>query len=153
MHAAVVAVIRMEIKMRSILLIYLGICALIDIKTRKIPAYFMLAGVAVAVTYFAVMVCTHQRNAVELLMAVLPAAALYSLSLAGGCLGKGDIIVFLIIGLCLPRKENLGIYCFSFLLAAIGSAILLICKKGTGKTRIPFIPYIFAASCIGMYIF
>ena len=60
-------------------------------------------------------------------------------------IGMGDGLILGVTGVYLGFAENLELVLGALLMCSIFSAVRLICKKAGRKTRVPFVPFLFAA--------
>jgi leader peptidase (prepilin peptidase)/N-methyltransferase len=80
------------------------------------------------------------------LSGVLPGIFLYGVEKATrGGLGEGDVWVFGISGIYLGLIENLLLLWETIFFMALAGSLILIGKKGNRKTRLPMVPFQFAA--------
>ncbi len=63
-------------------------------------------------------------------------------------IGYGDGWVFVVSGICLGFKNNMILLFMALFIAALVSAILLICKKVNKKTELPFVSFVMPAYCL-----
>lgn len=64
-----------------------------------------------------------------------------------GQIGMGDGIICCFTGLCGGFFDTLGMLLAGLFFSAAVSAVLLITKKAGRKTKIPFVPFLFAGYC------
>ena len=72
--------------------------------------------------------------------------------LSGEQLGKGDAVLLLFCGLAVGIYYMTALLTLTFCMIAISGVILLWCKKIRKTTRLPFLPFLFAAQlilCVG----
>lgn len=123
-----------------VIIIGLGILSVIDIKSKKIPVWF-IGGFAI--------VCFLLRwiqevSLLEFILGILPGIILILLAIwSKEKIGIGDGLVVCIVGMAYTLETVISILGISFFLVAICSIGLLIVKKANGKTELPFLPYLF----------
>jgi leader peptidase (prepilin peptidase)/N-methyltransferase len=68
--------------------------------------------------------------------------------ISDGQIGRGDGYVIASLGLVLGFRGSLVVVCISSMVMCIIAVIMLIFKKGNRKTKLPFIPALFAGYVI-----
>lgn len=133
---------------RIVIMIYLVIMAVTDIKKKAIP---LLPGVIVLfIISVAVLVCTD--NFVLTLTGAGVGLFLYAVSrLSRGGIGEADALVYVITGVCLGFYHNLELLVISLLMAAFFGGILMIVKKVGRKYRMPFVPFTLAGYILVLF--
>ncbi len=123
----------------------MGFFAVEDIREKSISliagVVFMIACATVSFVY---------GNAVPyVVMGCIPGAVAALLSLATrGKVGIGDAVILTGLGLWCGLKMTGSIITVALFLAALLSVILIVCKKATLKTALPFVPFISAGYVI-----
>lgn len=134
---------------KSVLLIgYLVVLGVYDIRKRAVPGVLLAVGMAVAVGISVWELGWEERQTMECMVSLLPGAFLLAVSWITGQVGSGDGILLLILGLALGWTECIFIFFISLFLASIVSVVLLLFHKVKRNARIPFIPFMTAASLI-----
>lgn len=132
--------------------VYMGICALQDLQTRRISLRLTVCAGTAAAIFDAAAVTNASAGAervasvVNLLLffaaGFLPGALLLILSLAAeGAAGKGDGFCFLVLGALLGPRMTWMILLTALFLASLCGIILMILKKAGRKTRMPFLVF------------
>ncbi len=109
------------------LLAFTNTCAVLDLKTHKIPNRLILCGLLCAVLSRSLMILKNGPPALAggiagLLLPFLLLGPLAVLKMIGG----GDVKLLAVIGLQLGAEESLRVLCLSFVIAALWSFILVI---------------------------
>lgn len=122
-----------------ILYIYLIICTVSDIKTKKISLklsfVFLFLGLFIYLFFI-------KADAIILLYNLMPGICLLLVSLfTKGAVGCGDAVILMIMSFYIPSASVLIILFFSLLAASVISVILMI-KKYSRKYALPFAPFI-----------
>ena len=134
----------------GILLIFLFLCSVSDWKSRKISLYFCIGGV------FAILLCdilTKEFSLEKMIGGILVGLFLLGLTkITRGQIGLGDGIVFLVIGLGLGLRESFLLLIESLCLLFLFCLIGLIIRKIKIKQRIPFLPFVFVAYLLHLFI-
>ncbi len=74
------------------------------------------------------------------------------LATRGRGMGVGDIYVAAVLGFFFGLFRGVEVLLMAFWIGAlVGTALIALKKKATMKTEVPFVPFLFAASLIGMY--
>lgn len=157
--------------MTTILVIYLLVLGVYDIRYQKLPLVWMIAGgvmalvsmiwqwytalgmtadtttviTAWAVTEAAAETAGGTAVAVNIIKSWLPGLLLSGISKITGKVGNGDGCVLLIVGSILGSRDTYLAFAISLMLAAVWAAGLLIFHKAGRKDRIPYIPFITTA--------
>ncbi len=126
-----------------ILGIFLLICSLTDLKSREIKpvilCLFAAAGVILYITYRPVGLFEEIAGIFIGLFFVAVAV------LTDEKLGLGDGLLMCVTGIYLGGRENAMLIMIAMFLSALFSAGVLILKKADKKTRLAFVPFVFAA--------
>lgn len=114
-----------------------------DIKEKRIPVVWILLGVLVGVVCMLYEGVAGEGNAGAYLSACLPGALFLLISMVTHeQMGIGDGITLLILGGILGAKRVWLIWLFGMGGVFLFGIFLLISRKGTGKTRIAFLPFL-----------
>ena len=126
------------------LLSLLLIISLIDLDTKKIPNKFVLMILAWALFWQVVNPALSWADAALGLLAGGGITFLIALVSRGG-MGGGDIKLLAALGFLAGWLDLLLIFFIAVLLGALAGIILIVFRKKSGKTAIPFGPFIAAA--------
>ena len=139
-----------------ILLVYLSVLAVLDWKYKKVPLVMMFGGTVVALLLrFGTLMqgnCDWRLFVVSMAAGVAPGLILLILARITGKIGYGDGLALLNVGLftdCMMCMRMLGLSLTVMSFVSIG---LLMIKKATGNTRLPYLPFLavtYAVSLIG----
>lgn len=136
---------------------FLWTAAVPDLRTKKIPlwipAVFLPAALAADLFFFtapaADLFPTSVSGRRELWAGAVPGAALLLLSfLSRGKVGEGDGICLVICGLFAGLTKTVLIAETALLSAAAAGAFLLLTKQRRPEDRLPFVPFLAAASTL-----
>lgn len=121
-------------------LILLILCSITDIKEKKVyslPCFiFMMAGIILESMI-------KQKGILNISSGILPGVLIYIAGImTGGGIGKGDAIIFIVIGVFMGLKKSLILLVCSLIFINIIGLFILIFRKGNMKTKIPFVPFI-----------
>ena len=67
-------------------------------------------------------------------------------------IGRGDGMVIAAIGLLCGMRNTLGIVCFASLFMVIPALFVIVCKKASKKTRLPFLPALFLGYVVTLLV-
>lgn len=131
--------------------VFLGLCGLQDLFTRRIRIPFLAASALLAAG-FDLYTCIYGISApAYCLAALLPGAFLLIPAFAAkGAAGKGDGICFMIAGAFLGWRQTWVVLMAALLLASVCGILLLSTRKADKKTRLPFLAFA-AAAWAGMF--
>ena len=121
-----------------VLIVYLIVMSVFDIKTLSIPLWPGIVCFGMLSVTLLVMGTTPLRIAAGILVGGL----LYALSyVSRGGIGRADALVYVVTGTVLGLYKNLEVLFLSLTMAAMVGAFLLIFKKVDRKYRLPFVPF------------
>ena len=126
------------------LLLYLSILSIYDCREKKVPTVLLYLGIAVAVFLSAAEGIT-ERQIVYQFIGWLPGIFLILAAFATKKAGYADGIVLGIAGAVLGYQRAVILFCVSLLLLSVVSVLLLFLHKVSGKTRIPYLPFLTTA--------
>lgn len=133
-----------DIIFRTVLLTWLLLCSLQDIKDKQINLILISLGF---ILLFIISIIIGDLSLWQRIAGLTLGIILLILSkVSEGQIGLGDGLIFCIIGLSSGFYINSLILIYSLLLAAVFSIIYMIFKKVNKKTTIPFIPFIFVVT-------
>lgn len=122
------------------IIIFLLVCTILDMKTRKIPVWFMLLGSAAAVVFR--IVNWGQDTATWVGGIVIGIFFLMLSKWTREGLGYGDSWMILILGISLELWDILLLLSIALTCSGILAGILLIKGKWSKKVSFPFIPFL-----------
>lgn len=136
-----------------VLVLYLIVCALMDIKEKKIPAGVLYIGLIVATVNFLVLLFCRERTIPDMILPILPGLSLVVFSkLSKGLMGEADGVILIIAGLFLTLLQTVLVLSFSFFFAFLAACILLFINKAGKKSQLPFIPFICISTILVRYV-
>lgn len=125
--------------------IFLAVCTWEDIRKRTLSWRVLLGGVVGAVIVNGFFLSIWQ-NVLFLAGALAAGGGLFMLAFVSRQrIGYGDALLLGVLGLYLPFKETVSIFLLGLFFSAFGGILLLICKKGNKKLRLPFAPFLMTA--------
>lgn len=132
-------------EMKVILLVFLAVCLLWDVKDKKLPAIWLYAGMGWMIIYALYQLIMGKRGWIELLLSLIPGVVCYLLVFFTHQMGQGDAFLILGMGFCMPWDRLLRVIMAAFFLSAIASILMLIKKRKINDERIAFVPFLFCA--------
>ncbi|MCM1190124.1 MAG: hypothetical protein NC541_12605 [bacterium] len=123
---------------------WLAILSLCDIRKKSVPIWLLWLGAALA---GGILVCGGEGEPIRILSvlrALIPGALLFLLAAGTGKAGCADGIILMILGVAGGYKNCLMICMGSLFLAALVSGVLLLTKRVTRNTKVPFVPFMTA---------
>lgn len=128
---------------KGIVLIFLSICTVFDIRKKEIPLILAGAGMTAAVGFTIWRIENGSIYTAQILLSLLP--GLFFL-LVSWCtkekVGYGDGILLLITGLMVGFYLCFTGLCISLFLSAFFGVLLLFLHKARKNSRIPFVPFL-----------
>ena len=131
---------------KGIIIIFLCIAAFFDLKKRGIPKKYLLAWGVLEISYL-VFIVIWEKNVsflIEGVVGLIPGVLCILISyISKEQMGYGDGCIILLIGFLQGWKIASTSFSLALFLLSIVAAVLLIVKKATRKTRVPFVPFLF----------
>lgn len=116
-----------------------------DIRYRKISVYLLLAGYVMAAGY---LIFARELELWEYLAGGCVGVFFLFLSMAGENIGTGDGVLIMLLGLLLGIRDQISLLLIAGMLCAAVAAALWITGRVGRKSRLPFVPFLLAGSCI-----
>ena len=144
----------------TIIVLYLIILSIYDIRTQKIPVMWLAAG---SVAAFGTIVweisdvleisgnwqelwpTLWKELGQELLIGWLPGLVLLGACIVTGRVGSADGWVLLIVGSMIGSGQMMAAFGCSMILIAVMAGVLLLLKKAGKNDRLPYLPFLTAA--------
>lgn len=124
---------------KVILITVLLVCAVQDIRKKKILLWVIIAGAVL------VSICLPfgiDFDILNCIAGVSVGAVVIIISLAtAGKIGMGDALLLCLTGLALGFWSNLELFAIALLISAVVSISLLILHRADRKKSIPFVPF------------
>ena len=136
-----------------VLILYLLICSVMDIKEKKIPVGILYIGFIIGIVNFTLLLFCEERNYLDFIFVIMPGMILFILSkISKGIVGEADGLLFMISGLFFTMYQIIFLFVAAFFCSFIVSCFLLLVKKAGRKSQIPFVPFIFVSTLFVGYI-
>ena len=127
-------------------LLYMIPAAVWDLKSRSVPLWYLLAGIPAGAGIALVTVLSGEAAWYAVPISLLP--GIFLLLVCWGSekkIGAADGLMFLTAGLFLGIRSAFLLLVLSLLLSSAVSVLLLLGRKASLRTRIPFLPFMAAA--------
>lgn len=139
-----------------ILLFYLILLSVFDWRERRVPVILLAAGVALA-TGWGLHTCFYEMenligNLSKLCFGLIPGCILILLAWLTRKVGYGDGIALLTVGMILGYQNCFALLCFSMLLAAVISGIMLLARRVNKYSALPYLPFLTVTYLAGILI-
>lgn len=129
-------------------MIYLAGLAVLDVRNRELSVKILLLGTLVALTCGAYHVAQGLVIWEDLLLGAVPGMVLLSLAGITKGAGIGDGIVLLQMNFFLLLDKVIVSFGISLLSMGLFSLLILLTKKGSKDTRLPYLPFLWVG-CLG----
>ncbi len=131
----------LEIISAAVIFTGLVVLSIQDIKTKRIGIIPIMAMMLLLIIFARM----RGTGMTEVILGILPGAAAALISLiTRGKIGIGDALLIIAIGIGCGFYMTLEIWMTALLLSAVFGIVMLALKKATGKTEIPFVPFLLA---------
>lgn len=132
------------------LFIYLAVASLMDIKTKKVSVRLaVLAGLTAAGMWM----FFSEMEFGEWIFGILPGLCLLLLGkVTGEAIGYGDGAAVIVCGMFLGFRDCVGVLMLGLFLTCPVSLFLIVCRRATRKSRMPFLPFLLAGYIVRMLI-
>lgn len=124
-------------------MIYMGICAVFDIRHREIPLLWNLTGIAAAAGLEIWRIAEGLSTVAETGLSLLPGVSFLLTGFATGeKIGYGDGLILIAAGLFLGIYPCFLALCTGLIVSAAAALILLLFRRAGRNSRIPFAPFL-----------
>ena len=111
-----------------------------DIKDKTVSALYLVIAAAGSL----IMAVLFKAEVTEMLLGLIPGAALMIAGKLSGCVGEADGIMLLLLGGMYGLRNGGELMMYALLLAAAVSIFLIAVKHAGKKDTLPFIPFLLA---------
>ncbi len=122
-----------------------------DIKTGQLPLLSLVLALAAALLWKGFAMEVSARELLLLGLSLLPGVAMLLLALTSKAAGTGDGLALIVLGVILGLSKILLLLCVSLCLMSLVSLFLLVCKKVSKQTRIPYLPFLTAGYLVLLF--
>ena len=139
--------------MEGIVLGFLCICAVFDVRRKEIPVILIWIGFIAA--FFANVwgVMNGTVSFIEIGLCLVPGIFF---SLIGLCtrenVGFGDGLILLVMGLFIGFYRCFFVLCISLIFSSVFALILLLLRRAGKESRIPFAPFLAIGMGVGLFV-
>ena len=124
----------------------IGVCAVSDIRKRQINVWFCVINAMCAIAYRLI---ANNGDWIGIIAGLILGFIFWMVCIiTKESLGKGDALVILMVAVFVGIRTAVNILITAFLLSAMWGIFLLATKRGSLKTTLPFIPFVFVALTI-----
>ena len=129
--------------MGGIVFVFLGICALFDIKKREIPLILVALGILAALGTDLWQIGRGTLSIADAGFALLPGVFFLMISFCTReKVGYGDGLLLIMTGLCTGLAQCFLGLCIGLILSSIVVLLLLVLRKAGKNSEIPFAPFL-----------
>lgn len=155
---AVFTVCEVEVdKMKEIVLTgYLVVLSVFDGRERKVPIGLLGVGTLLAVVLVARDCLDHTQHWQKLVLAavlgLIPGVFMLLAAYITRKVGYGDGLALLAVGMLVGYKNCWGMLCISLMIMSFWCIGILLLRRGTKNTRLPYLPFLTAAYLMGLFV-
>ncbi|MCM1194280.1 MAG: prepilin peptidase [Acetatifactor muris] len=131
-----------------VIMIWLVVISVVDIKSRRVPVWLLAAGGAAALPAIQ---WGSAGECLAVLKGVMPGLLLLAAAFFTGRAGYGDGVVLLVLGM-VSKGRTLVLFGVSMLLIAVFAVALLVFRRADRNTRLPYLPFL-AVSWLLVFVF
>lgn len=126
------------------------VCAITDLKERKVVTVFCFANSAIALV---VHLIARDVLWLNILLGMILGAAFYLVSImTKGSIGKGDAIVIFTVGSIIGIEEVFEMLVWALILCSVFAIIGMLIKRCTLKTRLPLVPFMLLGEIVRLIV-
>lgn len=128
------------------ILMFLGVSTYFDFRWRRIPVWVLGMGV---IFLCVSMIVQGEKPGLAYLISLIPGAFMIMLSfITKENIGYADGISVLILGGMAGIRNCIWVMCISLMMISLVGLCLIALKRANRKTRIPYVPFVFAAQAL-----
>lgn len=128
----------------GLIIFWLGILAVMDIRQRRVPVCLLAVGGVFAVITAAYSCFNGTTQGVEMLWGLIPGGFLLLVAAATQKAGWADGIVLLTLGMLLDHQACTVSFAISLFLISVVSLLLLVFRRIGRNARLPYLPFLWA---------
>lgn len=129
-----------------LVMIYLGILAVWDVKDMVLPGGLLLLGTLAALLVVGTGLVTGRREFADLIFGVVPGGAMLCMALVSNKAGMGDGILLLQMDLFFSLSVTVAAFGISMLAMGLFCFVMMVLRKVKGDTRLPYVPFLWMGS-------
>ena len=142
----VISVGTKETNMNCIMMLFLLISVIYDIKEQKIPTVWLWGNLLIGIVYRVFF--WKEGDRMDILFAMLPGMLIFIIAKITRQIGEGDGYLLMITGCFFSIQNHTKMLLLAFLITAGFSVGTVMIKRDKKNRRIPFAPFVFLASVI-----
>lgn len=131
---------------KGIIILFLCVTSIFDMKKRGIPTRCLFLWGVVDIIYL-IILSIWQKNmsaCIDGMIGLIPGIVCIIVShISKEQIAYGDGCVMLLIGILAGYKMTIVSFVVALFLLSIVAAVLLVIRRATRKTRVPFVPFLF----------
>lgn len=128
---------------------YLGVCSFHDCRTKKLPVRLLISGFLIGGIYAGIGLYVGWSSWKGILAGLLPGAVMLIYGrLTEGKLGAADGMMVIQAGLLQGWERCTAEVMAACFLTCLSALFLLLTRRGTRHTQIPFAPFLLAAAVL-----
>lgn len=124
----------------EIVFLYLVIVSVYDYRGKSVPGIFLLLGGVVFGIWTFYKVALGETQVLPLFLGMLPGTLLLLMAWITKKAGYADGILLILLGTYVGYQKTVIIVCFSLVIMAILSCILLMLHKVQKQSKLPYLP-------------
>lgn len=135
----------------TILLLYLLVLSVYDIRRRRVPVLSLTIGCIGVLINAVYELVAGQQILLQSVLGMVPGILFLIIAWLSQKAGYADGIILIWIGIMCGYRDSLLVFCASLMMASTISIVLLMLRKVSRQTRIPYIPFL--AAGLGIILF
>ena len=116
--------------------------SIMDIRDKTVPALYLVIAAAGSL----LTAILYKGETGEMLLGLIPGAALLIAGKLSGCVGEADGVLLLLLGGMYGLRDGGELMMYALLLAAAVSVFLIAVRHAGKKDTLPFIPFLLAGA-------
>lgn len=136
-----------------IALVFLGVCAVFDIRKKEIPIIIIILGIIAALGVNVWQLFMGRADAADLALSLCPGLLFLLISfVTKEKIGYGDGLILIASGLWFGFYGCLFILCLGMLFSSIFSILLLVLHRADRNSSLPFVPFLLIGMGVSLFV-
>lgn len=136
-----------------IALVFLGVCAVFDIRKKEIPIIIIILGIIAALGVNVWKLFMGRADAADLSLSLCPGLLFLLISfVTKEKIGYGDGLILIASGLWFGFYGCLFILCLGMLFSSIFSILLLVLHRADRNSSLPFVPFLLIGMGVSLFV-
>lgn len=137
-----------------IILVYMAMLSIFDLRENKVPAIILLVGVIAAFMYSMILISITGyivEGFASVLLGAVPGMLLSAIAATTKKAGMADGIILALLGIVTDYRRALLVFCISMVVMALFSTVLLVLRIIKKNSELPYLPFLtiaFLAICL-----